>query len=312
MAGLHFPVAGAYLLGMGLKERIAYYTERRQLVTILVAAVLPILLIVALFWLQRFGSAAMSSRFASVSKKAQPPVKQDASEAKTASSESQGKRADGPKAGGGRGAERGRGTGGGAVSGGASQAMHEAMVAPTPEVGITKLETFLAQMENLDEASLVYCTLGTLYAQSGADGMYKAEAALTEARRMAQTEDDRDAAALGLVRLLDQQGETDRASEEAKNALAGDMAVSLAGLELTVLLGRLEEKRKNVAQAEWAYEKAMTDAAGAAAVFGEPAWNVYRQACLALVQFYRAAGREEDAEAVRRKMKAELDGIKER
>lgn len=184
-------------------------------------------------------------------------------------------------------------------------AAQEALNSLTPEQGIERLATLLATLENLEHAASLYTALGTLYAQEGESGAGPAEEAFAAAKKLARNNEDRHHATLAHVTALTARGDVESAMREAAAAGKGE-PTTLSGLQLGIVRGRLHEQQNAPDEAEAAYKKAMEDAMAAETVFHGNALNVYRQACLSLVQLYRRTGREPAANSVVLKMKNDL------
>jgi len=187
------------------------------------------------------------------------------------------------------------------------QLLREARNALDPRTGITKIERFLAKLDNLEKAAEAYSALGALYLELGDDYAEEAEGALLTARDLGQSAEARHEASHALVTALMQRGDTDQAREEALFALEYDQAPTLSGLRIQVALGRLHESAGAVDEAEAAYRKASEDAQAGTARWGEKATAVHRQACLCLARLYRKLGRIDDADAVARALGSRLE-----
>ncbi|MCX5771328.1 MAG: hypothetical protein NTZ09_13820 [Candidatus Hydrogenedentes bacterium] len=182
----------------------------------------------------------------------------------------------------------------------------EALNALTPQQGIDRLADLLATLDNLENASRLYSTLGTLYAQTGEPGAAPAEEAFAAAKTFARSHEDRHRAALAHVTALSARGDVEGAVREAADALEQGDPYTLSGIQLAVTQGTLYEQQNALDQAEAAYKKAMQDALAAEPVLRDDALNVYRQACLSLVQLYRRTGREPAANSLVLTMKNKL------
>ena len=212
-----------------------------------------------------------------------------------------------PSKGGESGAQRPRSSAEGAPAVSATeQTVREAMNALSPEAGIKRLQACLAGLKEVGAASRVYWALGTLYGQLDPPDIERAMEALQTAAGQARSAEDRHRAALSLAGLLAQKGDRAQAEERIRSALEYDKMVTLPGLQLEILLGKLYEDDGANEAAEAAYKNAVDDAAAA----GVSAANIYRQACLSLARFYRKLGRDADADALARVMKTQLDGAK--
>lgn len=181
-----------------------------------------------------------------------------------------------------------------------------ALNALTPQLGIERLRAQLAALENLEHASRLYAALGTLYAQNGETSAAQADQAFAKAKQLARSNEDRHRAALAYVNALSARGDTETAAKEAAAALNDAASPTVPGVQLTIAQARLFEKQGQDQKAETAYKKAMEDALPALPALGQDAANVYRQACLALVQLYRRTGRQPQADALIITMKRNL------
>ena len=182
----------------------------------------------------------------------------------------------------------------------------EALNALTPQQGIDRLAALLATLDNLENASRLYTALGTLYTQTGEAGVAPAEEAFATAKKLARNHEDRHRAALAHVTALSARGDVEGAMREASAAIQPGDPYTLSGMQLAVAQGKLYEQQNAPDQAEEAYKKAMQDALAAEPVLHSDALNVYRQACLSLVQLYRKTGRESAANSLVLKMKNDL------
>ncbi|HUW60818.1 MAG TPA: hypothetical protein VMZ06_07395 [Candidatus Bathyarchaeia archaeon] len=182
----------------------------------------------------------------------------------------------------------------------------EALNALTPQQGIDRLSALLATLDNLENASRLYTALGTLYTQTGEAGVAPAEEAFAVAKKLAHTYQDRHRAALAHVTALSARGDIEAAMREAADAIQPGDPYTISGMQLAVAQGKLYEQQGAPDQAETAYKKAMEDALAAQPVLHNDALNVYRQACLSLVQLYRKTGREPAANSLVLKMKNDL------
>jgi len=188
----------------------------------------------------------------------------------------------------------------------------EALNALTPQQGIDRLAALLATLDNLENASRLYTALGTLYAQTGEAGVAPAKEAFAAAKKLARSHEDRHRAALGHVTALSARGDIEGAMREASAAIEEGDPSTLSGMQLAVAQGKLYEQQNAPDQAEAAYKKAMEDALAAAPVLHADALNVYRQACLSLVQLYRKTGREPAANSLVLTMKNKLAPFEKR
>lgn len=185
-------------------------------------------------------------------------------------------------------------------------AVAEALNALTPQEGIDRLAGLLATLDNLEQASRLYTSLGTLYAQSGEAGAAPAEEAFAAAKNLARSHEDRHQAALAHVTALSARGDIEGAMREASAAVQEGDPYTPSGIQLIVAQGKLYERQNAPDQAETAYKKAMDDALAAAPVLRDDALNVYRQACLSLAQLYRRTDREPAANSLVLSMKNKL------
>ncbi|NIA14473.1 MAG: hypothetical protein GWP08_10355 [Nitrospiraceae bacterium] len=192
------------------------------------------------------------------------------------------------------------------------QALQSALNSLDVKVGITKLERLLKTLENIEEASKIYCALGALYAESEPPESTKAEHAYRTANDLAGRAEDRYEATFLLAGLLRTKEDYDGALTEIAIALGYSDVLTPRRLRLTVLQGRLYEDTRVDEAAETAYDRAMEESLAASALYGDKALAVYRQACLALAQLYRRTGRDAEARAVARTMKTKLERYKRR
>ena len=192
------------------------------------------------------------------------------------------------------------------------QALQSALNSLDVNVGITKLERFLDTLENLEEASALYCALGALYAESEPAESTRAEGAYRTAKDLAGDAEARYDATFALAGLLRAKEDYNAALTEIAVAMVHSDVLTPRRLRLTVLQGRLHEDTGADDDAETAYDRAMEESLAASTLHGDTALAVYRQACLALAKLYRRTGRDAEARAVARTMKTKLERYKRR
>ena len=185
-------------------------------------------------------------------------------------------------------------------------AIEEALNALRPETGIDKLQEYLASLQNFEEASEIYCAIGTLHLQTSTPNSKLSAEAFNTATRLADSTEQKHAVAADHARSLIEQGKTTEALKKIEEELARDHKITSAGLQLSVMRGRLCEDSGRIQDAEKSYKEAM-DNAIQFPLENTKANDAYRLAGMRLARLYRKMGKESNAEAVVRKVKARFE-----
>ena len=183
---------------------------------------------------------------------------------------------------------------------------HEAMNALDPLDGIQRIESYLAALSNMGQASGLYAALGRLYAQTSPPDIERSRAAFSMACDLAPSPEARHRTAHYEVMTLLENALADEALERIRETLAFDEALTVPRMQLTIARGQLLED-KGEADGALATYKALCDLpAEALATLGPKAEDVYRLACLRLAALHRKNGRTSEADAVARRMRERL------
>jgi tetratricopeptide (TPR) repeat protein len=183
-----------------------------------------------------------------------------------------------------------------------SPEIQEALDAPTPEEGIEALEEHLKTLDAVAEASAVYTALGQLHARKSPPDDEAALQALATAAELAQTDEQAHDAALVQARLLTEQDPA-AALDVARNALATHPEPTASGIQLAIKEGILLEDSGDPKAAENAYKQAIESVEAATGQVDSETTAAYRQACIRLSRLYRKTRRDDEANALARKMK---------
>ncbi|MCP4640722.1 MAG: hypothetical protein GY851_09830 [bacterium] len=186
------------------------------------------------------------------------------------------------------------------------EAIQEALNAIDPRTGIKRIKEHLASLSNAAQAAQTYTALATLQLQTDPPSLDEALASAALARESASTASDAHGAGLVEARIRVEQGDASGAAEGIDALLDARPEVTVPGLELRVLQGHLAARARDRAGARSHYEQAAADAIGSAPSLGEPALDIYRQACLHLSRSHAMQGRTSEAKGVIREMNRRL------
>ncbi len=180
-----------------------------------------------------------------------------------------------------------------------------ATVASSPEEGIEELRGYLATVASTAEVSQIYTALGRFHAQTDPPQLEAAEQAFATAEAAAHSPSERHAARQAHAEVLLRFDERERAQEVIRAGLESP-DVTLPGMQLRIMLGKIHEAAGRLQDAETCYKDCAQLALDAVESLGAPALDVYRAACLHLARLYRESGRSAEVEAVSRDMRTNL------
>lgn len=175
-----------------------------------------------------------------------------------------------------------------------------------PAKGVGLLVERLPGITAAAEAATMYSALGKLYLQTDPPQTDRAVASLREAVRLADTAEAAHAALLAEVTVLQENG-WEVAGPRLLEAFPEGSAVSIPGLQLSILKARYYKDTGDVQAAEAVYKKTAEQAIEDRERLGPDAEAIYRQVCLNLSRLYRDTSRDADAERVLRAMRLRLD-----
>lgn len=182
----------------------------------------------------------------------------------------------------------------------------EAFAQLDPVKGVGFLVERLPGISSAAEATAMYSALGKLYLQTDPPRADLAVASLREAARLAETAEAAHAAVLAEINVLQEQG-WNVAGPRLLEAFPEGSAVTLSGLQLSILKGKYHAETGDTQTAESVYKRAAEQAIENRERLGPDADAVYRQICLDLSRLYRDTDRDADAERVLRAMRLRLD-----
>ncbi len=176
-----------------------------------------------------------------------------------------------------------------------AEAARQALDAPTPQVGLEQLRTYLASHHDPREDSFIQSSMAELYLRVVPPDSEAAAKAAKVAMELAQSAEERHRALYVQATVLQFQGRIEEARHQIQAAFEDD-GISLAGLKLATLEGLLDEQAGDTPAAEKAYKRVMNHALSLADQHPEEALNNYRLAALKLARLYRKLGRSAEAD----------------
>lgn len=182
----------------------------------------------------------------------------------------------------------------------------EAFAQLDPGKGVNLIVDRLPGVSQAAEATAMYAALGKLYLQTEPPRADLAVASLREAARLADTAEAAHAALLAEINVLQEQG-WHVAGPRLLQAYPEGSAISVSGLQLSILQGKYYEETGDKESAETTYKRTAEQAIENRDQLGPEADDVYRQVCLHLTRLYRGRGQDAEAEAVLRAMRLRLD-----
>lgn len=186
--------------------------------------------------------------------------------------------------------------------------LQEAVNAPIPEEGIAQVTEYLAQLDQVAEASRLYAALATLYMKSSPTPPDIVQELLARAAAVAINPEDRLYAARVEAEILQQCADANDALARVREALQADNVETLDTLQLRLMQGDLEERKGDLVAAEAAYKELTKRSWAARETLGPRAADLYRLACLRLARLYRKTGRDREADTLARTVRTRLGG----
>ncbi len=186
------------------------------------------------------------------------------------------------------------------------QAAQEALNALTPEEGIEKVLASLATLETTAETAELYSALGRLYAQTDPPDIANAQAAFATASNLVRSSEAKHRIACLEAKMLVTQDQPRAALTRIRDTLEFDKTITVARLQLMIMLGKLKHDAGDVEAAEAAYRAIVGQSLDIFEDLGPDSVDVYRQACLNLARLYRKTGHDKKADSLVKTMKQRL------
>ncbi len=188
----------------------------------------------------------------------------------------------------------------------ADEIIGTAVNALSPEEGLQTIEDELAIPHAPKDQARLYLTQATLMAQMLPPKTEEALAALDKAMSLAPGLAQQQRIAKHKARLLFANGEFVQARQLLETTLQSAQEITMPGLELSLLLGKIYEKEATYDEAERLYRRTMRLALGLKRKAVPEAESLMRLTALRLAQLYKTTGHPEKAEILAQELPNQL------